>query len=211
MIASSELYLFVAAALVCCVVPGPAVLFIIARSVEFGPKAGLVSSLGMTLGALVHVFLTVFGLSAIMATSAVVFGIVKFAGAAYLIFLGVSKLLEKTVRPHVEQTHDRDLTRIFWQAVVVQVFNPKTGLFFLSFLPQFVNASAGSVSIQLFTLGLLFVAMVLVTDSVYSVFAGLLRRAVTPSARTLTRRKWAIGATYIALGVTAGLSGSKHK
>ncbi len=163
----SRFGLFLGAAFVLLVVPGPAVLYIVARSIDQGRLAGGVSALGVGLGNLVHVLAAVVGLSAILASSAIAFGVVKYLGAAYLVYLGVRRLLDHNDREPVVGEH-RGLRRVFSQGIVVAVLNPKTALFFLAFLPQFIDASRGVVWEQALVLGLTFVVLGICTDSVYA-------------------------------------------
>jgi len=139
------LALFAGAAVALLVIPGPAVLYIVAQSIEHGRGAGLVSMLGVQFGGLVHVTAAALGLSALLVSSAVAFNVVKYAGAAYLIFLGLRKLLRRERFETTGERPPRRLDRLFAQGIVVNVLNPKTALFFFAFLPQFVDVSAGSV------------------------------------------------------------------
>src|SRR4051812_39799672 len=154
----SAVWLFCVAALALLAIPGPAVLYIVVQSAEQGRRAGLASVAGIHVGSLVHVVAATAGLSALIVTSAVAFGAVKYAGAAYLIYLGVRKLRERTSEVELERRRD-PLRRSFFRGIVVNVLNPKTALFFLAFLPQFVDADRGSVWSQVLVLGLLFVAL----------------------------------------------------
>ena len=166
----TTLALFTAAAMALIVVPGPAVLYIVAQSVDGGRRAGLVSALGIATGGLVHVVAAAVGLSSLVLSSATAFTVVKYAGAAYLVVLGIRRLLERD-EARVE-VRSGGLRRIYGQGVVVNVLNPKTALFFFAFLPQFVDVGAGHVTVQLAVFGLLFVALALVSDSVWALVAG---------------------------------------
>src|SRR5215217_3065628 len=150
--------LFVVAALALLLVPGPAVLYVVARSVDQGRPAGLASVLGVGIGSLVHIAFAAVGLSALLASSAAAFGVVKWLGAAYLIWLGLQRLLTRGEDAPAAVAPDH-LSRIFLQGVVVNVLNPKTALFFLAFLPQFVDPSRGSVAAQVAVLGCVFVVI----------------------------------------------------
>src|SRR5262245_48763064 len=146
--------LFVAAALVLLLTPGPAVLYIVTRSIDQGRRAGLVSALGVHAGTLVHVVGAAAGLSALLMASATVFSAVKYLGAAYLIYLGIRRLRDRTttlVSAHAAGAPP--LRRAFVDGVIVNVLNPKTALFFLAFLPQFVDVARGSVGAQILALG----------------------------------------------------------
>src|SRR5258708_14967966 len=162
--------LFVVAAFLLLITPGPAVTYIVARSLSQGRTAGLVSSLGIGLGGLLHVAAAALGLSAIIASSALAFSVLKYAGAAYLIWLGMQRLLGASIEATETAPAPESLRRIFWQGAVVNALNPKAALFFLAFLPQFVNPQ-GSLVPQILLLGMIFVAMAIVTDSTWALIA----------------------------------------
>ena len=149
-----SLGVFVAAALLLLVTPGPAVLYIVARSVDQGRAAGLVSALGVHAGTLVHIGAAAAGLSVLLAASATLFTLVKYLGAAYLVFLGVRRLLDRTRLGGPGQARAIPWRRAFLDGAIVNVLNPKTALFFLAFLPQFVDPARGSVGPQVLALGL---------------------------------------------------------
>ena len=165
---SASLLGFVAAALVVLLIPGPGVLYIVARSVSQGQRAGLASVLGLSVGALVHVAAATVGLSAILLTSATAFGVVKALGAGYLIYLGIRTLLARHSTAGADASAPRSMYRLFTDGVVVSVLNPKIAVFFLAFLPQFVEPNRGSVPQQVLVLGLLYVALALFTDGAYA-------------------------------------------
>jgi threonine/homoserine/homoserine lactone efflux protein len=200
---STSLWLFCLAALALLAIPGPAVLYIVVQSAEQGRKVGLASVGGVHVGSLVHVAAATAGLSALIVASALAFNAVKYAGAAYLAFLGIRRLLERDVEVDVPVEQKTVLQRAFIRGAVVNVLNPKTALFFLAFLPQFVNTDRGGVWSQVLVLGLTFVALGLLSDSLYALAAdtvgSLLRRK-----RTAVR--YASGVVYIALGVIASLA-----
>jgi threonine/homoserine/homoserine lactone efflux protein len=202
--------LFVAAALALLLVPGPAVIYVVTRSVDQGRPAGLASVLGVGIGSLVHIAFAAVGLSALLASSAAAFGVVKWLGAAYLIWLGLQRLLTRgeDAPAAVEPDH---LSRIFLQGVVVNVLNPKTALFLLAFLPQFVDPSRGPVWIQVSVLGLTLASLGLLTDGLYALLGGtaadwLRQRSESVSLRRM--RRYVPGGVYIALGVVTMVSGS---
>jgi len=207
----AKLPLFILAAVVLLLTPGPAVLYIVARSVDQGRRAGLVSVLSIEVGNLVHVLAAVFGLSALLASSALAFSAVKLLGAAYLIFLGVRKLLSPEPVFSSASVQPESHWRIFSQGVLVATLNPKTALFFLAFLPQFVDGSRGPVAPQMLFLGGLFVLMALVSDSLYALTAGTLGKLLKGTSQLWRAERYVVGGVYVGLGLTAALSGSsKH-
>jgi threonine/homoserine/homoserine lactone efflux protein len=200
--------LFCLAALALIVVPGPAVLYIVARSFDGGRAAGLVSALGVATGGLVHVLAAVVGLSSLVASSATAFTVVKYAGAAYLIVLGVRRLLERDEDRAVEVAATVDRLRVYRDGIVVNVLNPKTALFFVAFLPQFVDPDAGAVPLQLAVLGFTFVLIALTSDSAYALLAGTAGGFVR-RPRALRVQRYVSGSVYLGLGVATALTGSR--
>jgi threonine/homoserine/homoserine lactone efflux protein len=208
----SRLGLFVAAALVLLLTPGPAVLYVVTRSLDQGRRAGFVSVLGVHAGTLVHAVGAAAGLSAVLATSATAFSVVKYLGAAYLIYLGVRRLLSPVVEPTDVTVAARPrLARAFVDGFVVNVLNPKTALFFLAFLPQFVTVSRGAVPGQIACLGLLFCALGLVTDGLYAMTAGIAAHWLRTRRGIVLTRRWIPGTMYIGLGLAAAFSGDSRK
>jgi threonine/homoserine/homoserine lactone efflux protein len=207
----SLLGLFVVAALVLLLTPGPAVLYIVTRSVEQGRLAGLVSALGVHAGTLVHVLAAALGVSALLVSSALAFDIVKYLGALYLIYIGVRKLMGWDPPARGEALPRPSLRRLFGQGVVVNVLNPKTALFFLAFLPQFVDVSKGAVGLQILILGLVFVALGVVSDGLYAVAAGTAGAWLKREGRMLRAERYVSGSVFIGLGVTAALAGNGRK
>lgn len=193
----STIWLFVIAAATLLVIPGPAVFYIMARSIDQGKKAGLVSVLGVSLGGSVHVIAGAIGVSAILMTSATAFNIVKYLGAAYLIYLGCKTLFSKSTSD-IPKTSRKKLLKIFYQSALVEVMNPKTALFFLAFFPQFISPSAGSVTIQFLFLGVIFIIIAFMSDSLYAVLAASIRKRIKMSSRIQNR---VTGYLYIVLGV----------
>jgi threonine/homoserine/homoserine lactone efflux protein len=196
----STLLLFAAAALALIVVPGPAVLYIVAQSIDRGRAAGLVSALGVAAGGLVHVTAAAIGLSSLLVSSATAFAVVKYAGAAYLIGLGLHTLFVRRETPIAAAPQERRLRRIFWQGAVVNVLNPKTALFFFAFLPQFVDPDKGSAALQIGVLGLLFVVLAVVSDSIWALAAGTASERLRRSRRFLALRRYVSGAVFVGLG-----------
>lgn len=201
-----NLPVFLLAALILLLTPGPAVLYIIARSMDQGRLAGFVSVLSIETGNSVHVLAATFGLSAILMSSALAFSVVKYLGAAYLIYLGIRRLLTRDQGHEIVSVQRQSLRRIYSQGVLVATLNPKTALFFLAFLPQFVDPSAGSVTLQLLTLGGLFVMMAVVTDSMYALLASTAGGWLKRNQLFLQAEKYVAGSVYIGLGLTAALA-----
>ena len=205
----SSLAVFVAAALVMLLTPGPAVLYIVTRSIDQGRRAGLVSMLGVHAGTLVHVVAAAAGVSAVLAASATAFSVVKYLGAAYLIYLGVRKLANRTPALAAPDSPPRQLRRAFLDGVVVNVLNPKTALFFLAFLPQFADATRGPLAPQILLLGCLFVFNGFFVCAGYALVASRLGDWL--------KSRWDIGAwlnrstgvLYIALGLRLALEQRK--
>ena len=204
--------LFAAAALALLVTPGPAVLYIVARSVEQGRLAGLVSDLGVHAATLIHVLAAVLGLSALLASSALAFGIVKYAGAAYLIWIGLRKLFGPASAPALDAAAGRHAyRRLFRDGFVVNLLNPKTALFFLAFLPQFVDPAKGHVASKVLVLGLLFILLGLVSDGCYALAASAAGGWLKRSRTYLAVERYVSGILFIGLGLTAAFAGGHRK
>ena len=206
MLALSTIGLFCAAALVLIVVPGPAVTYIVTQSIDKGRRAGLVSALGIATGGLVHVTAAVVGLSALIASSASAFTVVKLVGAAYLVALGVRRLFSHDDPAPEQDPEPAEHSRLFVQGVVVNILNPKTALFFLAFLPQFVDPNHGSVAVQAGILGAIFVAIAVVSDSTYAIAAAALSERLRNSVRARRIQRWVSGTIFVALGATAAFA-----
>jgi threonine/homoserine/homoserine lactone efflux protein len=200
----ATLWVFALASLALAVVPGPAVLYIVAQSVHGGRRAGVTSALGVASGGLVHVVAAVVGLSALLAASAEAFAVVKYAGAAYLVWLGVRTLLSSDDRIGGRRP-EHTLRRTYRQGVVVNVLNPKTALFFLAFLPQFVDPD-GSTRGQLAVLGAIFVVIALTSDLVWALVAGSAAEMLRHSRAFLRVQRWVSGTVFVCLGVLAALT-----
>ena len=200
---------FLGAALALLVVPGPAVLYIVARSVHQGRRAGLASVLGIHVGTLVHVLAATVGLSALLVSSATAFTVVKLLGAAYLVYLGIRTLAGRGDRG-VEASPGgptRGRRRDFAEGIVVNVLNPKTALFFLAFLPQFVDPDAGAATLQILVLGLTFMLLGLVTDSLWALAAGSAGEVLRARRGFLRAQRWVSGSIYLGLGALTALAG----
>jgi threonine/homoserine/homoserine lactone efflux protein len=200
------LALFAAAALALIVVPGPAVLYVVAQSIDQGRVAGLVSALGVATGALVHVSAAAIGLSALLLSSATAFTAVKLAGATYLVGVGLYMLLVRRETTAAELSRERRLRRLFAQGVIVNVLNPKTALFFLAFLPQFVDRDAGSVTMQILALGVVFVVLAVCSDGLWALAAGTASARLRGSRRYLAVQRYVSGSVFVGLGAVAALA-----
>jgi threonine/homoserine/homoserine lactone efflux protein len=200
-----SLLLFAAASIALLAVPGPAVLYIVTRSVSQGRGAGLVSVLGVHAGSVVHVAAAALGLSALLASSATAFAVVKYLGAAYLIWLGVRKLRRREDGP-VDEAPPVPRARLFTQGAVVSVLNPKTAIFFLAFLPQFVNPGRGPVALQIIVFGACFIVLGIVSDGGYALLAGALAGRIRRTPRTRRGLDRASAVVYLGLGAGAALA-----
>jgi threonine/homoserine/homoserine lactone efflux protein len=202
--------LFMLAALVLLITPGPAVLYIVARSLDQGRSAGLISALGVHVGTLVHVAAAAAGVSAALAASATAFAVVKYLGAGYLIYLGVRRVLDRAEPEAGAGPVRAPLTRIFAQGIVINVLNPKTGLFFLAFLPQFVDPVRGAVAGQVLVLGMLFVLLGICTDGAWALGAGSARPWLGTQPRNTAGQRYVVGGVYVGLGLVAALSSTSR-
>jgi threonine/homoserine/homoserine lactone efflux protein len=205
-----KLPLFIFASIVLLLTPGPAVLYIIARSVDQGRVAGLVSVLSIEVGNLFHAIAATVGLSALLFSSATAFNVVKYLGAAYLVYLGVRKLISRSESPQAAKVEPQSLQRIFSQGVIVAILNPKTALFFLAFLPQFVDRTKGQASLQLLTLGCLFVGMAILSDGMYALLASSAGQWLKSRRQIWAAERYVAGLIYISLGITAALAESSQ-
>jgi threonine/homoserine/homoserine lactone efflux protein len=203
---SSTLAVFAAATLALLIVPGPSVIYVVTRSMDGGRTAGIVSVLGIHTGSLIHVGAASLGLSALLMTSALAFNTVKYAGAAYLVFLGIRRLASSEPSEGRAEMGSASLLKVFGQGVLVNALNPKTALFFFAFIPQFVDPSNGVVALQIMLFGCLFIGLGLLSDGAYAMmaatFGGWLR------ASTIYRRaeRFVTGGVLVGLGLTAALS-----
>jgi threonine/homoserine/homoserine lactone efflux protein len=194
--------LFIPAALLLLAIPGPAVLYIVATSVEGGRRNGLLSVAGIHLGSVVHVVAAVAGLSAIIVSSAIAFSGVKYVGAAYLVYVGIRKLLDKDEPVEIRERPPRSGRRVFSQGVVVNVLNPKTALFFLAFMPQFVDPDR-PVWTQTAVLGLCWIGLGLVSDGVWALAGGTMGGLLRRHRKAV---RYGSGTTFIGLGAVAASS-----
>ena len=209
MIELSQLYFFIGAALALLLIPGPAVLYITARSASQGRMAGLVSVLAIETANFAQAVAAALGLSAILLSSALAFDVVKYLGAAYLIYLGIRKLFSKVEDTTNESVQQESLSRIYWQGFAINILNPKTAFFFLAFLPQFVAPEKGNVTAQTLLLGAIFVGLALITDTMYALLASSLAGQLKRNKNFQKGGHYFSGLVYIGLGITTALTGSK--
>ena len=215
---STRVVLFLTAALLLAIAPGPGMLYVLARSLAGGKREGVLSALGTFLGGMVHVFAAALGVSIILAKSAAAFATVKYVGAAYLCFLGVRMILEARRDKEDEASTNSGnrkpeagspVRNPLWQGVATEVLNPKTALFFLSFIPQFVNRASGHVFLQFVALGTISVAMNTTADLIVIAMAGPLGNRIRSSATFRRRQRTVTGAIMIGLGTYLATSESK--
>jgi threonine/homoserine/homoserine lactone efflux protein len=207
-VTGNTILLFSLASLALLIAPGPVVLFTVARSIQQGRPGGFASTLGVSLGDLAHVLMATVGLSALLLTSALAFSVVKFAGAAYLIYLGLRALTTRESQANRQDPVPTSLSRIFSQGVMVGLLNVKTALFFVAFLPQFVDPSAVSAAGQILLLGSLFVLLGMMTNVVYVVLASSLGGSLKQSSKFSQFQRYFSGSVYLALGITTALVGT---
>ena len=212
MLAPGDFLLFLIAALVLLITPGPAVFYIVARSVEQGSWAGIVSAAGVVTGGFIHVVAGTVGLSALVLSSPIAFATVKYLGALYLTYLGFRVFFKKNrggdFNLHLKSSQ---LGRVYRDGLVVNLFNPKTILFFIAFLPQFVDSTRGNPSMQFLLLGTIMVSMGLVTDSIYAAVAGKASQWLRKNTSRLSYQQWFAGTVYLVLGIfTLLVSPARH-
>ena len=207
----TQVWLFLGAAIALVAIPGPGVLYVVARSVDQGRRAGLVSVLGVGIGNFAQVVLAALGLSALITSSALAFDVIRIAGGLYLIWLGINRL-RSTTEVEAQLSEPTPHGKVFTQGIVVALLNPKTALFFVAFLPQFVDPAAGNVAAQILLLGTAFVLMALIGDSLYALAAGTIaaRLGARGSLSSVAGvSKYAAAGIYFALGALA-LFGTKR-
>jgi threonine/homoserine/homoserine lactone efflux protein len=206
---------FLAATIVLLLIPGPTVMYVIGRGIDQGYRGALFSAIGLALGDLLQVIWTAAGLGAVLASSVLLFTAVKYAGAAYLIFLGIRRLFEKNPAPSSSSTGDQRMGhRTSSRSFILQGFlalNPKTTLFFLALFPQFVSADAGPAWFQILLFGAAFVALGFVTNSLYGCLGGRVGSFARQSPRFQTAARYVNAATMISLGVMAALTPAPRK
>ena len=205
MFETSELMLFIAAGLMLNITPGPDMIYCASRAIGQGKRAGVVSALGIGAGTLVHMLSAALGLSVLLTYSAVAFQIVKYVGAAYLVYLGVRMIAAGEAAQSPVLLAGGNLRKIFWQAVTTNVLNPKVALFFLSFLPQFVHPSRGSVMLQISLLSLIFIVNGTLVLILLSLLFGRLGSWLETRPRFWKAQRWTTGGMLAALGVSLAL------
>ena len=208
---TTRFFLFLTAALLLAIAPGPGMLYVLARSLAGGKREGVLSAFGTFLGGMVHVLAAALGISIILAKSAAAFALVKYVGAAYLCFLGVKMILDARKDTGADDTTLQPLRPArdpLWQGVATEVLNPKTALFFLSFIPQFVNRSSGHVFLQFVALGTISVMMNTTADLLVIALAGPLGEKIRSSATFRRRQRTVTGAIMIGLGTYLATSES---
>ncbi len=209
---SARFPIFLSAAILLALAPGPGMLYVLARALGGGRREGLLSALGTFFGGMAHVFAAAAGVSIILAKSAMAFAAVKYLGAGYLCFLGIRMILDSRKDDQDAAVSLTDQPRgrnPFWQGVITEVLNPKTALFFLSFIPQFVNRSNGHVFLQFVLLGTLSVALNTTADIAVTLLAGPLGQRIRGSARFRRRQRTLTGAVMIRLGSYLAFGESK--
>lgn len=210
----SRLALFVSASAMLVITPGPDILYVLTRGMTQGRKVGLAAALGFSVGVIVHTFFAMVGISALLQSSAVAFHIVKYAGAAYLIYLGVNAVRDRSRfalnTPDTADTPDTEphtaLQPIFWQSLVANVLNPKVIIFFLAFLPQFVDVSRGAVALQMLVLGGIFMLLTLGIFSSVAYASGYVGDHLLRHPSLADKLRWVTGGVLILLGLGLGFS-----
>lgn len=200
----SQLYFFAITSLSILIVPGPAVLYITLQSIQQGRVAGIVAVLGLELGTILHVTAAALGISR-LSSSVIAFNLLKGLGIAYLLYLGVDKLRQSRTTQLKGQSRYESFRQIFWRGIWVEVFNPKTALFFFAFLPQFVSLTEGNVALQVIVLGLLFLGVAIVIDLLYALLASSVRRSILNNRWFRRKQHYFESTIYIALGLLTAL------
>jgi len=203
-------WVFALAGLMLNITPGNDMLYVIARSTSQGVKAGIVSSLGVMAGCLVHVLFAVFGVSALIANSALAFSIIKYTGAAYLLYLGIKALLSKESVIEIKSDLNKiSYSKMFWQGVVTNALNPKVAMFFLAFLPQFVDVHHGNTAMQFLFLGVWFDVSGTLVNILVAVLFGKIGAWLSKSAKFVKWQYRLTGSLLIALGIKVAMSSRK--
>lgn len=203
----STLVAFLVASLALLVLPGPTVMYIVARGVSQGRSAALVSTLGVEVGTLIQLLVATAGLSALLASSDIAFSAIRFLGAGYLVWLAVGVALNDGNHVFREQRGSGSLKPVFFQGVLVEVLNPKTALFFLAFLPQFADPERGPVAWQMFLLGMIFILLAVCNDGLIGLLSGTLGSRLRAGQRFLAVQRHVSGSIYMTLAVSTALAG----
>jgi len=206
MIDTSNFTLFVVTSIAVILMPGPAMLFVISNGLTRGPGSSISAALGTTTGVFFHMFCAAFGLAVILQTSAIAFTLVKVAGAIYLVVLAIKTLMSKDPLIHQLEAQTKSGNSIFWQGIFINILNPKLSIFFLAFLPQFIDPTLSSATSQTLVLGMIFIAMTVCIFIGYGMFASLLRRKVLNSPKILRVIRWCFASAFMALGIRLALS-----
>ena len=205
--AIEHFWVFALAALLLNLTPGNDMLYVAARSTSQGIKAGIISSLGIMAGCMVHILAAVIGLSAIIAQSALAFNIIKYVGAAYLVYLGIRSIISRKKTFEVKnKMQQQSYTRIFWQGVITNVLNPKVALFFLAFLPQFINVESKHTALQILFLGTWFNVGGTLINILVAILFGKIGTWLSHSPRFIQWQERITGFMLIALGIKVALS-----
>jgi threonine/homoserine/homoserine lactone efflux protein len=206
MFETTTLLAFIGASMIVLLTPGPGVLYVVTRGAVQGRRAGVVSAAGLSAGAFVHVIAAVVGLSAILATSATAFNIVKLAGAAYLIWIGVQALRSRGGLAKPDSVTPQPMRRLFLDGVVISIFNPKIAIFFLAYLPLFTDPAAGSVTLQLAVLGCIYCGLAFVSDSAYAILASGASGWFRDRMLNSSAMRYVTGSIFVGLGIHAALA-----
>ncbi len=210
MISLNDFLIFALASLVLNMTPGNDMLYVATRSTSQGVKAGIVSALGIAGGCIVHLLAAVIGLSAIIASSAIAFDVIKYAGAAYLIYLGVKSFLSKQNKFSINKSIEKkSLAKLFWQGVLTNVLNPKVALFFLAFLPQFIHPEKGNTSMKIILLGLWFNISGTMVNSIVAILFGKLGNWLADKQAFIKWQNKVTGLLLVSLGIKVALSSRK--
>ncbi len=207
----ATLGLFLTAAFILSITPGPGILYTLARSLNGGKSEGILSALGLSVGGLVHVFAAAIGISSLLMTSAVAFAMVKYAGAAYLVYLGLRTLLSQDTLSinTASVVTSKHRVSAFYQGIITEVLNPKTALFFLAFIPQFIIVENGNIFMQFLFLGLITDVLNLVVDVVVATFAGPIGQKLQANYRFRQGQRLTSGCTLIGLGAYVAVADQK--
>ena len=206
MIEQSQLVYFIAASAALTILPGPDILFVLTQSISQGKKAGVATASGLCTGILIHTTAAALGISAIVYRSALAFEIVKYAGAAYLLYLAWHALKESDELISSAPVRETDTFALYRRGIFMNVLNPKVAIFFLAFLPQFVNIESGNVPMQMIFLGIIFMVQAWLIFSVISIFAGTIGNRITQRPGIGKYINWGKAGIFTVIGVKLALS-----